>query len=439
MAETRRLLLEYETEEVGRLARKKPKVRKALVKAFSDASDIVRQRALFAALDLGDPTIVTDVVKALSDDEPEVRVIAAEVLAWYHQPRTIPDLFKGLKDSDTWVRSHCASGLSKLVNGPIWARVKSDDVDKFIDDFPDMDDLPIEEFLASLKVRPDAIDKFMGWRHAKFDIEIDMSMLAAEMEGTPIILEGAIKDTPLEGIPTGISPEVVEIMSELPDELRAALPEEDIRRLTTETARQLVDSLLTTLPSGDAEPKKKKKAVKVKRVRKVRKKKKESARDSLISRIPDEVKDSLPDGTLESLTIDELEALVSPIDEPEEPVETAPKKKKKKPKTPKKLSAKRKQLLESIPPVIRESLSDENLASMSDEDLQSLIETDEPADQEDSGEPTLESLTKKFGDEKAAILILMPPDMLEGIPDEQIDAMDEDTLKGLADALEPME
>ena len=76
---------------------------------------------------------------------------------------------------------------------------------------------------------------------------------------------------------------------------------------------------------------------------------------------------------------------------------------------------------------------------MSDDDLQSLIETDEPIDVDDSKEPTLESLTKKFGDEKAAILILMPPDMIEGIPDEQIEGMDVDTLQGLADALEPME
>ena len=104
-----------------------------------------------------------------------------------------------------------------------------------------------------------------------------------------------------------------------------------------------------------------------------------------------------------------------------------------------KLSAKRKQLLESIPPVIRESLSDKDLQSMSDDDLQSFIETDDVSDEDDSGEPTLESLTRKYGQEKAEILIIMPPDMLEGIPEEQIEGMDIDTLKGLADALEPME
>ena len=207
MAETRRLLLEYETEQVGKLAREKPKVRKALVKAFTDASEIVRQRALFAALDMGDPSIVTDVVKALSDDEAEVRVVAAEVLAWYHQPRTIPQLLKGLKDDDTWVKSHCASGLSKLINGPIWARVKQEDVDLFIENFPDMEDTAIEEFLTEIKVRPDAIDKFLGWRRAEFDVEIDVSLLAAELEASPIILDESFTDTSAESMPGGLSPE----------------------------------------------------------------------------------------------------------------------------------------------------------------------------------------------------------------------------------------
>jgi hypothetical protein len=192
-------------------------------------------------------------------------------------------------------------------------------------------------------------------------------------------------------------------MSELPDELRAALPEEDIRRLTPETARDLVNSLLTSLPGRDAKPKKKK-TVKVKRVKKVRKKKKVSARDNLIARIPEEVRDSVPEGALESLTIEELEALVSSSGELEETAEEKPTKKKKKLKTTEKLSAKRKQLLESIPPVIRESLSDKDLQSMSDDDLQSFIETDDVSDEDDSGEPTLESLTRKYGQEKAEIL-----------------------------------
>ena len=65
MSETRRMLLDFQTEEVGKRARSTKKVRTALVKAISDTSDIVRQRALIATMELADPTIVTDVVKAL--------------------------------------------------------------------------------------------------------------------------------------------------------------------------------------------------------------------------------------------------------------------------------------------------------------------------------------------------------------------------------------
>ena len=69
MSETRRLLLEFETEEVGIRASKDKRVKKALVSAFSDASDVVRERALLAAIDVGDPTIVTDIIKAMTDEE----------------------------------------------------------------------------------------------------------------------------------------------------------------------------------------------------------------------------------------------------------------------------------------------------------------------------------------------------------------------------------
>ncbi len=136
----RSFLLEFETDEVGKLARKNAKNKKALIKAFSDTSDIVRERALIAAIDVADPEVVTDVSKALSDDVQDVRIAAAQALAYYHQPRTIPTLFKGLQDESTWVRSHCAVGLSKLMNGPIWARLPTEDVEKLVEDFPEMAD-----------------------------------------------------------------------------------------------------------------------------------------------------------------------------------------------------------------------------------------------------------------------------------------------------------
>ncbi|MHA1903729.1 MAG: HEAT repeat domain-containing protein [Candidatus Thorarchaeota archaeon] len=389
MSETRKLLLDFETEEVGALAKNNSKVRKALVRAFTDASEIVRERALIAAIDLGDPAIVNDINRALSDDVDDVRIAAAQALAWYQQPRTIPELFRGLKDSNTWVRSHCAAGLSKIVKGPIWARLKDDTIEKLVDDFPAMDEEEIRKFLSDIDVGSESIDKFMVWRKAKFDIEIDMAILLEELEAKPIIMperEGEIGETPALGKPTGLTPEVETILGELPDEIRGTLPPEDLRRLTPETARELVNSLIATFP--EKKPKKKKK-VKVKRVKKVVRKKKGRTREALLTRIPAEVRESVGDEVLSGLKIEELEALISSTPEPEveEPEKPKPKKKAKK----------------------------------------KAAEVD----------PKMQMFTDKFGEDKASLLVAMPEDMLEGIPEEQIHEMDMETLKGLLDALEP--
>jgi hypothetical protein len=389
LSETRKLLLDFETEEVGALAKNNSKVRKALVRAFTDASEIVRERALIAAIDLGDPAIVNDINRALSDDVDDVRIAAAQALAWYQQPRTIPELFRGLKDSNTWVRSHCAAGLSKIVKGPIWARLKDDTIEKLVDDFPAMDEEEIRKFLSDIDVGSESIDKFMVWRKAKFDIEIDMAILLEELEAKPIIMperEGEIGETPALGKPTGLTPEVETILGELPDEIRGTLPPEDLRRLTPETARELVNSLIATFP--EKKPKKKKK-VKVKRVKKVVRKKKGRTREALLTRIPAEVRESVGDEVLSGLKIEELEALISSTPEPEveEPEKPKPKKKAKK----------------------------------------KAAEVD----------PKMQMFTDKFAEDKASLLVAMPEDMLEGIPEEQIHEMDMETLKGLLDALEP--
>ncbi|MHA1935144.1 MAG: HEAT repeat domain-containing protein [Candidatus Thorarchaeota archaeon] len=394
MSETRKLLLDFETEEVGALAKNNANVRKALVRAFSDASEIVRERALIAAIDLGDPAIVTDINRALSDDVDDVRIAAAQALAWYQQPRTIPELFQGLKDSNTWVRSHCAAGLSKIVKGPIWARLKEDTIEKLVDDFPAMDEEEIRKFLSDIDVASESIDKFMGWRKAKFDIEIDMAILLEQLEASPIIMperEGKISEAPAFGKPSGLTPEVETILGELPGEIRGTLPPEDLRRLTPETARVLVDSLKSSFP--EKKPKKKKK-VKVKRVKKVVRKKKGTTREALLTRIPADVRESVGDEVLSGLKIEELEALISttPETEGEEPEKPEPKKKAKK-KATKKKDAK--------------------------------------------SDPKLQMFTDKYGEDKASLLVAMPEDMLEGIPEEQIHEMDMETLKGLLEALEP--
>jgi hypothetical protein len=387
-------LLEFETEEVGVRARDNKKMRKALVRAFSDPSEIVRERALIAAIDLGDPSIVTDIRAPLDDDNADVRVAAAQALAWYRQPRTVPALIHGLKDSDTWVRSHCALGLSKLLHGPIWARIPGEDIDIIHADFPEMDEDHIRKFLHKLELSEEAVDQFILWKSAKFEIEIDESILIKETEGKPIILAAAMieGDEPVKD--SGLSEEVETILSELPDEVRASLPSEDLRRLTPSTARELVTSLTAKKP--------KKKAVRVKRVKRVRKKKKKPlGREQLIEKIPAEVRETISEEVLESLSTDELEALVAatPEVEEDEPAVEKPEKKKRK----------KKKSVEALPPVNEEAVEDLRWQGFVDE----------------------------YGEAKADLLITVSPEMLEGIPQEQIADMDVDTLKSLVQALEP--
>jgi hypothetical protein len=378
LPETRRLLLEFDTDEVGRLARTDSKEMKALIRTFADSSDVVRERALIAAVDAASPTIVDEITKVMEDDVANVRIAAAQALAFYHQPRSIPTFFKGLKDSNTWVRSHCAAGLSKLLNGPIWARIHQDSLDKILNDFPDMIDEDINRLLVSIKMSPEAINRFMKWRAMNFDVEVDVSMFVEELEGAPILLT---EDRGSKAEVAGLSEDVESILSELPEEIIATLPPEDLKRLTPKSARELVSKLKVSLPPPE---KKKKKAVKVRKVTKVKKKTKGPTREELIRKLPAEVRESVSDETLSSLSVEELEAL---------------------------------------------------LASTSDTKTTEEVEEEpEPVAEED---PRFAEFEKKYGKEKAALLVTIPEVMLEGIPEEQIKEMDMETLEGLAQALEP--
>jgi hypothetical protein len=447
LSETRRLLLEFETDEVGIRAQKDKRVKKALVKAFSDTSDIVRERALMAAIDVGDPTLVNDIVKSLEDDDDDVRIACAQALAFYHQPRTVPDLFKGLKDTNTWVRSHCAAGLSKLLNGPIWARISTKDIDTLIDGFPDANDESIRSFLSGLKVRSSGIEDYIKWRTANFDIEVDVTEFVKALEETPLVL---IDDTTVEedalGEPvtakppktTGISPEIEEILSEIPDEVRKTLPPEDLKRLTPDTARELVDSIKASFPKKEpTAPDKPKKKVKVRKVTKVRRKKKGPTRQDLIDSIPDEVKESVSEEVLKGLTYEELEALVASTTEtyPTEEKKVTKKKKKAAPKKKPKKSE-REELLAELPKDVRKSFSEEMLEKLTVKDLKALHKTGSLAEKREQ-ELRLEQFTEKYGTEKAEVLVTVSDDMLEGIPTEQLEEMDVETLKALVQALEP--
>jgi HEAT repeat protein len=398
MSETRRLLLEFETEEVGIRAQKSKKVRKALVSAFSDASDVVRERALLASMDIGDPTIVVDLAKAMNDEEESVRIACAQALAFYHQPRTVPDLIRGLNDENTWVRSHCAAGLSKLLRGPIWARLSEEDIEQLASNFPDLPEDRIRKRLAGINLSSEGIDRFLNWRSQEFNIEIDVSDFVRELEETPIVLAGAeaVAAVPVEEeaprkMP-GISAEVEEILSEVPEGLKETLPEEDLRRLTPETARELVESLRASfeVEAEKPKPKKKKKAVKVRKVKRVRRKKGAPSRQDLIEKIPGEVRESISDDVLQGLSYEELEALIASTMEAATPAAEAEKK------------------------------------------PEEAVEVEVPGD-----EKRLNEYTGRYGEEKAQLLVTIPEDMLVGIPEEQIEEMDLETLKALLQALEP--
>jgi hypothetical protein len=419
LSQTRRLLLEYETEEVGKLAAKDARNRKALIKAFGDTSDVVRERALLAAIELADPTIVNDVLPAMDDDDDDVRIACAQVLSWYHQPKTIPHMIKGLTDSNTWVRSHCAAGLSKIVHGPIWARLPSETIELFMNDFSEFSEGQLREFLLGLGMLPEAIDSYLKWKTENFDIEIDVGMLVEEMERGPIILveaeEGSepakIGEYPIPSVSmTKLPDDIDTILSELPDEVRLSLPPEDLVRLTPESARELVDSLQKpAAPKKKKKPKEKAKK-KVRKVRKVRKVSEGPSRAELIEKIPKDVRESVGEDTLKTLKTDELLALIGPegeeevpesAEEEEEIVEPEEKKEKKKHRTP----------------------SEE-------------IELSAEGPTQEDTEARLKLLTKKYGSEKAQLLVTIPENILAGIPEDQIEEMDMETLQGLTDALD---
>lgn len=382
MPEIRKLLLEFNTDEIGLLARTDPKEKKALIRAFTDSSDIVRERALIAAVDAADPALVNAIAKAMEDDAGDVRIAAAQALAFYHQPRTVPILMKGLKDSNTWVRSHCASGLSKLLNGPIWARIPKETLDKILNNFPDMPDEDISKLLNSIKMKPDTIDRFLKWRANNFDIEIDVSALVEEMEGTPILLTEERRISEVKPEVEGLSKDVESILSELPEEIIANLPPEDLKRLTPKSARELVSKLKVAIPPTE---KKRKKAVKVRKVTTVKKKGAGPTHEELIRKLPVEVRESVTDETLRTLSVEELEALLASTSNTKAGIE----------------------------PI------------------------EEPVAKVEAEDPRMTEFVSKYGKEKAMILVSIPEVMLEGIPEEQIREMDLETLQGLAQALEP--
>jgi hypothetical protein len=157
-------------------------------------------------------------------------------------------------------------------------------------------------------------------------------------------------------------------------------------------------------------------------VKKVRRKKKGPSRQELVEMIPEEVRESVSDDVLKTLTYEELEALIASttetaVPEPEEPE--------------KKLSPKQ-AIIETLPPEVVESVGEGKLKRMTVKELEELATTASMSDDE----RRLQEFTEKFGEEKASVLATVPDEMLAGIPEEQIHEMDLDTLKALVQALE---
>ncbi|MGV9168744.1 MAG: HEAT repeat domain-containing protein [Promethearchaeia archaeon] len=453
---TRSLLLEFKIEEVGRQARKDASVREDLLHAFQDSSEIVRERALLAAIELTDPAIVKEAKNLLDDENEDVKIAAAQVLAWYHQPRTIPNLLEGLKDSSTWVRSHCAKGLSKLLHGPIWARVEKERIDTLLADFPDMSEEEIRMFLMEIGLTSLAIDNYLRWRDEDFDIDIDVSSFVDELEGKPIILEG-VSDVEAEieakGLApaetrNGISKEVAKIIDELPTHVRESLPIEELRRLTPETARELVDSLKSKVPAEEefeAETK-----VSLDDIQGVGPKISAGLRDAgyvsvedLAQADPKAVSEKV-NGISEQSAKDIISAAKSKLPPPK-------KKRVRRVRKVKTVRSKkeREALLERIPVEVREAMEPEELERLSADELEAIAlstsgMTEKPAQITTDDETTISSeedtsrlqeLTDKYGKEKADLLARIPPEMLADIPENQIEEMDLETIRSLTQAL----
>jgi hypothetical protein len=284
------------------------------------------------------------------------------------------------------------------LRGPIWARLSEEDIEQLASNFPDLPEDRIRKRLAGINLSSEGIDRFLNWRSQEFNIEIDVSDFVRELEETPIVLAGAeaVAAVPVEEeaprkMP-GISAEVEEILSEVPEGLKETLPEEDLRRLTPETARELVESLRASfeVEAEKPKPRKKKKAVKVRKVKRVRRKKGAPSRQDLIEKIPGEVRESISDDVLQGLSYEELEALIASTMEAATPAAEAEKK------------------------------------------PEEAVEVEVPGD-----EKRLNEYTGRYGEEKAQLLVTIPEDMLVGIPEEQIEEMDLETLKALLQALEP--
>ena len=143
--------------------------------------------------------------------------------------------------------------------------------------------------------------------------------------------------------------------------------------------------MTTAMPTAKPKEKeKKKKAVKVRKVKKVRRKKKGPSRQELVEMIPDEVRESVSDDVLKTLTYEELEALIASTTETAAPEAE-----------PSKTSSKKEAIIETLPAEVVESVGDGKLQRMTLTELEELAATASMSDDE----RRLQDFTEKFGEE----------------------------------------
>jgi len=90
-----------------------PQAVQSLIKTLEDENWAVRQSAAIALGKIGDPQAVQSLIKALSDRNSRVRVSAAQSLVKIGQPAVQP-LIKALGDENWAVRQSAANALGKI-------------------------------------------------------------------------------------------------------------------------------------------------------------------------------------------------------------------------------------------------------------------------------------------------------------------------------------
>ncbi len=141
-----------------------------LISALSDEDTDVRQNAIIALGNLGDPRAVEPLISALSDEDTDVRQNAIIALGKLGDSRAVEPLIAALKDADPFMRSRAAFALGEIEDSraiePLIDALKDEDrLMRFsaVDALNQLDDQRVIELLiAALK---DA-DPFMRSRAA---------------------------------------------------------------------------------------------------------------------------------------------------------------------------------------------------------------------------------------------------------------------------------